>query len=192
MISRGFTLLEVLVALTVLGLILAGLGQGAAFGLRAWGTQAAAVNAYADLDGADRIIRQLVAQMDPGMDGDPPVSAGPASLAFRTNLGAAAAALGVYDADIALLADHGNLVMRWTPALHGARIGPPPPPQTVLLAPGVARVDFAYWQPDGGGSWQSVWRGEGLPPLVRIRLVPTGRRRWPDIVAPPMRSRPLY
>ena len=36
---NGFTLLEILVALTVLGFLLAGLAQGVHFGLLAWGTE---------------------------------------------------------------------------------------------------------------------------------------------------------
>ena len=37
---RGFTLLEMLAVLAVLGLLLAGLSQGIRFGLRAWDMQA--------------------------------------------------------------------------------------------------------------------------------------------------------
>ena len=36
---NGFTLLEVLVALTVLGFLLIGLAQGVHFGVLAWGTE---------------------------------------------------------------------------------------------------------------------------------------------------------
>ena len=41
--DAGFTLLEIMVALVVFGLLVLGLGQGVDFGLRAWGRQTGGV-----------------------------------------------------------------------------------------------------------------------------------------------------
>jgi general secretion pathway protein J len=60
--QAGFTLVEVLVALAVLGVVLAGVAQGVRFGLSAWDRQSAMLSAYAELDAVDRTLRALLAQ----------------------------------------------------------------------------------------------------------------------------------
>ena len=196
--SGGFTLLEVLVALVVLGFVMAGLSQGTRFGLRAWGAQSRLIDARGELDAVDRTLRRLVEGMDPGGPNQDPLIEGAAdTLAFTSELPAAAAA-ATRRADVALLVDAGGrLVLRWTPRLNAVRFGPPPPPEEAELLRGVAGVDLAYWPrptPDApAAGWRGGWTEKALPALVRIRLVfpPGDGRRWPDIVAAPMRERPM-
>ncbi len=96
--QAGFTLLEVLVALVVLGLLLAGLAQGTQFGLRVADRQAATIAATADLDATDRVLRGLIAQMDPGtLTAAPLLDATANGLAFTTNLDSVAPAAGIGD-----------------------------------------------------------------------------------------------
>ena len=194
--DRGFTLLEVLVALVVLGLVLAGIAGGVQFGQRAADMQARSIASHADMGAVDRLLRHLVAAMDPGTVNEPPrISGGPSALGFTTELGAAAAGLeqGEADVGIGVDAEH-RLVLRWVPALHAVRFGPAPPPRTSVLLDGVARVEFAYWArgEGGAGQWLASWTQTGIPPLVRIRLhmVAEPRRTWPDIIAPTLRIQP--
>ena len=192
----GFTLLEVVVALAVFGLVMAGLAGGSRFGLRAWEAQSRLVDARAELDAVDRTLRRLVESMDPGGPNQEPLIEGSRDrLAFTAELPAAAAV--TRRADVALLVDTaGRLVLRWTPRLDAVRLGPPPAPEEAELLRGVAGLDLAYWpRPASGGllgSWRESWAERSLPALVRIRLTfpPGDARRWPDIVAAPMRERP--
>src|ERR1700756_2942831 len=69
---RGFTLLEILVALAVFAFLVLGLTQGTQFGLRAWHAQAETIQATADLDTTDRVLRQLIERMDPGTETEDP------------------------------------------------------------------------------------------------------------------------
>ncbi len=195
--ERGFTLLEVLVALVVLGFVLAGIAGGAQFGQRAADMQARSIAGHADSGAADRLLRQLVAEMDPGNATDGAhVTGGASALAFTTDLGRTAAALaGEGDAEIGLGVDAGHrLVLRWVPAVHAIRLVPAPPPATAVLLDGVERVEFAYWGhgEGGAGQWLSAWTERDLPPLVRIRLrfLPELHRSWPDIIAATERLRP--
>jgi general secretion pathway protein J len=195
--ESGFTLLELLVALVVLGFVLAGITGGVQFGQRATTMQVKGIAAHVDLDSADRILRRLVAGMDPGSATEPPrLSAGPTALGFTTDLSQAAAALpGDGQADIGLGVDAAHrLVLRWTPALHGVQLAPPPVPATAVLLDGVERVEFAYWGDTGSGGrgWVTNWTGKDIPPLVRIRLLfpADSQRHWPDIIAPTERLRP--
>ena len=124
----GFTLLELLVALVVLGLVMVGLTGGARFGLRAWGAQSRLIDARAELDAVDRLLRRLIEGMDPGGPNQAPlIEGGRGTLSFTADLPAAVAA--TRQADVALLVDPaGRLVLRWTPRLNAVRFGPPPPP----------------------------------------------------------------
>ncbi len=190
--QAGFTLLEVLVSLVILGLLLAGLAQGTQFGLRVADRQAAAIAATADLDSTDRVLRGLIAQMDPGtLTAAPLLDATANGLAFTTNLDsvAPAAGIGMADIGIGVSRDH-RLVLRWAPHSHAIRLGPAPAATETTLLPGVARADFAYCcGPDGG--FVSQWASHDLPSLVRITLTPQpGQARgWPPIVAAPVRTR---
>ncbi len=191
----GFTLLEVLVALVVLGFVVAGLTQGLRFGLQATARQERFTAERGDIDAVDRLLRRLLTQMDPGTSRTPTaVAGGRSSVAFVTDLGAAAAQLGGTDAQVRLGVEGGRLVLSWRPAPHVVRLGPPPPMRTATLLDGLERVEFAYWGAVGkeAPGWKRDWQGTALPSLVRVRLLfpEKGGRQWPDIVAGPARPRP--
>ena len=193
--EAGFTLLEVLVALTVLGFLMLGLTQGVRFGLLAWDRQSRLIATRGELDAIDRVLRRLIEHMDPGTQRDPPRIIGTArGLEFATDLGPAAGPLGAREADAALLVEGGRLLLRWRPRLHGLRSGPPPPPTETELLRGVEALELAYWGPagDGPAAWRPEWRERGLPQLVRLRLRfgDGAARQWPDIVVAPRREQP--
>jgi general secretion pathway protein J len=183
----GFTLLEVLVGLVVFGCLIAGLAQGVDFGLLAWRTQTRIESASGDLESADRALRQLIAQMDPGdAAGSPPLAARPNAVGFVTDLPDAAGALPQRRVEAELLVDGAHrLVLRWRPFRHAARLRPPPPMTETVLLDGVAQLQLAYLEPTG--AWAGSVRYPGLPPLVRLRLlfVAGDPRHWPDIVVAP-------
>ena len=191
---RGFTLMEVLAALAVLGLLMLGLSQGVQFGLRAWDLQARDVAWRNDIEAADRAIRLLIRRLRSGAEvrDRPTVVGGPHSCDLVTMLPPNASDP---DAPVAARLEvnaAGRLVLRWLPMPHATWIGPPRPQEAVLLDR-VERVEFAYWkeQPGGGGAWQRAWNEPQPPSLVRLRIVfPRGdARSWPDIVAAPRLDR---
>lgn len=187
--SAGFTLLEILVVLVIFGFIMVGLTQGVQFGLHARAMQAHAIDTRSELDTTDRVLRALIEQMDPGTNDRSAVVTGTAhTLVFNTMLPTedgqpVEAALGVDAAH--------QLMIRWTPHPHAARLGPPPQPTGSVLLANVDHLDFAYWQPPGNqaGQWLDSWHGSPLPELVRIRIAfrKDDRRRWPEIIIAPMR-----
>ena len=58
--QSGFTLLEMLVGLIVLGFLVVGLNQGVRTGLGVWNMQARRVGDVADLASAARVLRMLL------------------------------------------------------------------------------------------------------------------------------------
>jgi general secretion pathway protein J len=188
----GFTLIEVLVALAVLGFLMLGLSQGLRFGLAAWDSQARLLGRGADLDIADRTLRRIVTQLVPTDDPQNPGLRGTAQGFEAITEMPVTAALPTRQASVTLGVDRtGRLVLRWTPYLHARRLGPPPPAEESELLRNLARIELGYWSSAAGGGWLSTWARMELPDLVRIRLVftPGDPRRWPDIVAAPMRER---
>ncbi len=186
----GFTLLEVLVALVVFGCLVVGLAQGMRFGLRAWNAEARVATAQGDLDAVDRTLRELVAAMLPAADPDAASLSGTAnSLALVTELPMASGSLTPVSATLVLDAAH-RLVLRWRPDPHAERLAPPAPVTSTTLIEGVSALQLSYMPP--GGGWTSAWHRHALPALVRIRVafMPESSRRWPDIVAAPLLSRP--
>ena len=189
--DAGFTLLEVLAALVVLGFLMAGLTGGVRLGLRAWEQQARAGAGQADLDTADRALRRLVNGIDPGtITRSAPVTGRSDRLAMIAALPASAP---LERAEVALGVAGQRLVMRWVPQAAGIRVGPPPAAQEAELLTGVAAVRFAYWpRPGKAGDpapgWRDAWDAPEPPALIRIRLTFLDARHWPDIVAAPMRE----
>ena len=193
---RGFTLLEVLAALAVLGLLLLGLAQGVQFGLRAWDMQARDAAWRNDIEAADRSIRLLIRRLRPPAElGDRlALVGGPQGCELLTLLPPQAdAPAGPVAARLEVDAAH-RLLLRWLPAPHVAWLGPPPRPLQAVLLEHIERVEFAYWKPlpGGGGAWQRSWAEPYPPSLVRLRIVfpPGDARRWPDIVAAPRLAQP--
>lgn len=190
--EAGFTLLEVLVALTVMGFLMVGLSQGVRFGLLAWERQSRLVESRSELDAVDRLLRRLIEQMDPGTASAQPRIVGTArGMEFRSDLGPAAGPLGVRDADVQLVVEAGRLLLKWRPHQHAVLFAAPPPLIETELLRGVAGIEIAFWAGDPP-AWRAEHRERSLPRLVRLRLrfAEGDRRHWPDMVAAPLRERP--
>src|SRR6202035_919780 len=144
----GFTLLEMVVVVTVLGFLIIGLTQGVRTGLTLWEAQSRRVGETAELDAAARILRALLSGIAPspslgpavGAAGGPELKGSAASLAFVGDL---PTGLGTTQrADITLELSRGRLVLRWTPHRHELSTAATPPTETELVG-NVERLDLA-------------------------------------------------
>lgn len=202
--QAGFTLIEVLVSLAVLGMIVVGLSQGTRFGLAAWNRQIEIAGASANLDAIDRTLRSLLTQaaagrrpggraeggVAPAGQDDPGFVGSVDRMAFRSVLPEAVGASG-RDARVTIWREEdGRLMLGWTPRLADAATERRAVREIVLLDR-VQRVAFSYWD-DGraGGTpgWRDVWRSPIAPALVRVHFDfdKGDRREWPDIIVTPM------
>lgn len=195
--ERGFTLLELLVTLVVLGLLMVTLTQGMRVGLRAWALEGRTGLRAGALETTDRALRELIGQASPGdtRSRDGGIVGTAHTLSFVTTLPEGFGAKTTHEADAQLLVTAGHrLQLLWRP--HYRRwIVPLPPPSAITLLDGVERLDVGFWQPAPApqqGRWLSAWTARALPPLVRLRIVlpPGTARPWPDIVIAPMGELP--
>lgn len=192
--EAGFTLLEIIVALVVLGVLLATLSQGVHFGFTAWGRQDRTLRTGETLQATDRTLRRLIEQLDPGTERDGNRLVGRAhAMAFTSMLPIGPDGTPA-KADISLMVDHeggrdDRLVLSWLPHVHGQRLKPAPAPHVSVLLEPVAGLQLSYWS-DTGSHWVREWNESTLPNLVRIRVEFPAHdtRRWPDIVEAPARD----
>lgn len=189
----GFTLLEILVALVVFGLLMVGLAQGVRTGLAMWHAQTRRLDRVANLDIIERLLRNLFSSMPPPLAarfiGGNATAAGIDGSADRVSfVGELPTGLGTTRlARMTLELEGRRLVLIWTPERHVVPAGPPPAPSTTELLGGVTRLDLAYWGtpiPNRPAAWQSAWKGATLPQLIRVRLAfaKGDPRRWPDLI----------
>lgn len=185
----GFTLLELLVSLTLLGLLFVLLFGGLRFGMRAWERGTTTGDASEQLQSVqgllrgefERICPRRVAASPPA-DSSPP----PPVLQFAGDTGAMrflapapAAAGGQACARIVLAVEPDGALKRLVLHLGATDSG-------TDLVRGAQAIDFAYLP--RGGAWQSGWRGQAmLPALLRLRVTFAAgdARAWPELFVAP-------
>ena len=181
--DAGFTLLEMLVALVVFGLVMAGLAQTFRFGLTAWSATERRAMGPENLAAMDTAVAEMIAQTVPGS-----VTGRPDSFDFTTRLPAGAGLNGgLADARI-LLAPDGDLLLRYVQHPPGVPLAQPQQPRNEILAQRVTALKFSYLAPQSGGApgWSDSWTDLGQPLLVRLHIEFSGGEIWPDLVAAPV------
>jgi general secretion pathway protein J len=197
----GFTLLEMLVALTVLGFLVIGLNEGIRTGFGIWSAHTRQIGGIAELDSTARLLRTLLG----GIPLLPAAAANPRSLGLAISFsGAADQVAFVGDmptglgsrrrADIQLAVRSGRLVLLWKPHRHEQSNTVTHITETELLRD-VAHVDFAYLAsvgPNSTTTWVAQWNSPAIPQMIRIRLIfrRGDNRQWPDIIVSPQLSAP--
>jgi general secretion pathway protein J len=196
--ESGFTLLELLVALAVFGLLMAGLTQGVRLGIVTWDRQGVLLQSRAELDATDRVVRNLLTHIDPGngrvamrLDGKAD------QFNFRSTL-PMAAATSTRRADMSLLVDGANrLILRWKPYFHETELGPEARETDTILLDHVESIAFSYWAGEDSGpaqsqGWLNEWSTSFIPPLIKLHVsFPAGdKRHWPDILVAPLLEQP--
>jgi general secretion pathway protein J len=194
--EAGFTLLELLVALVVFGLLAIGLYSGVRTATEALRHQSSRIGVTAELDAITRTLRTLLGGLPvaPAPGNDPNASPRPIAflgtadrLAFIGDLPTGVGGKARAEATLAVVGD--QLVLAWRPHRHEAEGARPKLVETVLLQ-NVARLSLAYWgpSPEGTGNWLAQWGGAALPALIRVRLsfAAGDQRRWPDMIVAPI------
>ncbi|GAB0120253.1 PulJ/GspJ family protein [Acidisoma sp. 7E03] len=179
--EAGYTLLEMLVALVVFGLVMLGVAQGLRFGLAAFTASGARGLAPANLAALDAALSRLVSEAVPGsLQGEA------AGLAFTTRLPpGAGVGGGLADATIRLGAG-GELLLLYRQHPPGPPLRPLPPPRREVLARNVTALVLSYYgaAPRQAPAWNTRWAQEVPPLLLRLHIATPGRD-WPDLVIAP-------
>ena len=195
--QRGFTLLELLVAITLMALIGGMMVGGIHFGARVWEETLRRDQDPQAVIAVQAVLRRQIAQALPVLYRAPTGQVGTAlagTSAALVFVGPMPSYLGRGGRHLIGLQIEGgastrNLILKWQP------FSPEHPDLTFteqaheeVLLHGIQELRLAYYGSNGNGEterWQDVWRGQALPQLVRIEVVfPAGDRRvWPELIA---------
>ncbi len=188
--TGGFTLLEMIVAVAVLGFVVVGLAQATRFGIHAWGVETRLADQAAEMERVERVLRLLIETASAPLSADDKPFAGETHrMTFVTRLPDQPEVGDIRRAQVALgIDDNHQLVLRWKPHPNAVALAPEPAPHQVVLAAHIEHLDFAYRQATSdGGKWLATWTDSSLPALVQIQIVPqSGHRRWPVMLIPTM------
>jgi general secretion pathway protein J len=201
--SRGFTLVELLVALTLLGLISVLLFGGLRFGARAWDAGESRLAALGEVEAVQTLLRRQLAQITVPRqvrteDGRSPMFAGSAgSLRYVAPLPARTGLGGLYVFDLDTGGAGEGLSLAWR--VHRPDVPLAERNQELagerLLLPGAAAVRFSYYgrhRPEEPLAWRDDWDAAStMPLLIRVEVsFPAGDgRRWPELIVAPMFGR---
>lgn len=210
--EAGFTLLELLVALSLLAVLMALMFGGLRFGTRVWESGDASLRGLAEMQTAANFIRRQIAQSIPrNLPAQPGASATTASfrgapdgLRLITPAPSRLMRGGLYEIVLGLdgagRGGASRLIAWLRPLDRGAGADRPTLDQDertrqVVLLEGVANVRLRYFGQgadfDEPPQWHDRWEDMLAPPdLVSVRLdfPPGDRRGWPELVVAPKAS----
>jgi general secretion pathway protein J len=217
--AAGFTLLELLVAMTVLAVLTGLLATSVSFGARIWEREQAELEQWAELQMVQDVIRRTLGEAWPlGV----PTGTGTQNAGFVGTSGsihffgpppAQSLVGGIYQ--YGLLSRAGpegvSLVLTWglrnpdgtQRTARRGRIGlnrrsDNVDVKEIILVARLTSAEFSYFgnsddEDQADARWRDRWEAAKLPLLVRVHVqFPTGdRRRWPDfLVAPAITGSP--
>jgi general secretion pathway protein J len=207
--EAGFTLLELLVALTLLGLISVVLFGGLRFGTRAWEAGNVRADRLAQVQAVQAMLRRRIAQALPpnsnvadSADGRGTFAGESNGMHFLAVVPSRASVGGIYAIDLAVIEDSAggaqSVRLEFTWRLHRAddEAEPGDTPEAGLggrrvLIDGLASAGFRYFgasAPGQAADWHDLWDSEdGLPGLIAIEAeFPEGDgRAWPVLQVAP-------
>ena len=197
-VAAGFTLLEMLVALTILSFIFVLMFGALRLGARSWTAGEAAVERIEEFQTSYGLIRRLVERAFPMAWGEPGAlhfafEGEPKTLRFVALFpaypGLPGPQLVTFDAAKASRGE--ELRLSWVPfSRDEAATLDAEPIEDIVLVPGPVEIEFDYFGPiddNGEPEWQRSWKSEDdFPRLIRLSIVRAddGRPYWPSLVMP--------
>lgn len=194
--EAGFTLVELLIAVTLLALVMLIASGGLRLGARAWEMGERRLDAGADLAHVHAFLARVLEQAYPALadaqsnliDFDGREDA----LTLLSPMPRALGGGGFARMQLAMSRTPGAsmLVVRWRRELGSHAQANPAFEQSVLTA-GVRGLTFAYYGSDQAGEppyWHPSWRQrKSLPMLIRVRIAFEAQedRTWPELIVKP-------
>jgi general secretion pathway protein J len=190
--NAGYTLVELLVSLIIIGLTSAMMFSGIVAGRRVWEHGDAANVAGESVSGAQMLLRGRMERIFPATRFDKiptyaDFSGNASSVTFLSPPRDIHAPSGLVRYTLTL-APNGDLVLL---TLSDLAIDPKAPGNPLVLLHNVQQIDIGYFgvlPPDPVAAWHDQWQGRATLPLlirVRVQFPPDDIRAWPDLLVKP-------
>lgn len=193
--SQGFTLVELLVALTLMALLSVLLSGGLRFGMRVWEAGGDHIEQAGRIETVQSLLRRQVSQarLPPLANDAAPVATflGTSDqLTFVAPLPAHRGIGGSYLFRLSAPTHDGrkDLSLAWRIYRPDPYADSSPSEDETTLLKDIAEIEFSYYGargPEQPIQWWDGWDGgNGRPILVRLRVEfpPGDQRRWPDLI----------
>ncbi|MGI9499845.1 MAG: prepilin-type N-terminal cleavage/methylation domain-containing protein [Geminicoccaceae bacterium] len=200
--QRGFTLMELLVALTLLGMLMAAMFGGVRLGTRVWQVSDEQQEVHGRTEAVHRFLEKRLEEAQPlalGTERDrtEPVFSGERHRLTLASSMPASLGPGIFLLDLELERQEGNerlrdLVVSWRPLTTPGAAGTVDDRGERVLIEGIADMVIGYFGAWDGGparGWHDQWReDEFLPELIRLELQfpPDDPRQWLPLTVSPM------
>jgi len=194
--QQGYSLVELLVVLALMGMIAVAMASGIRFGGRVWEKSGRQVEAIDRVTGAQGMLRTLLQHvvprdLDPGIARDPDMFRGSTQhMNFTASSPAAVDANGVSRFELLTVQRNGklSLVLQWVP-LSGTRNVQS---AEILGGAEAIRISYAILDQTGVFVWRDDWNDQtGVPALISIsvRFPPQAQTLWPEFEVRPRIAR---
>jgi general secretion pathway protein J len=195
-LSRGFSLIEVLVALAVMSLVATVLIASLELGGRTWQRVTRAATDMEDISRGQEFLRQRLSSIQPYDETDGAVSSPEVLVGTEDTLEFSGFAPHTIDGrmlryQIALsTSEPGTLEVRYRPDQHSAvePVSSTWSHERLLAHVTALSILFLEQTPDTAAHWVDRWRDpKRFPQLIRIDIsfAPTDTRRWPPLYIEP-------
>jgi general secretion pathway protein J len=200
-LEAGFTLVELLVAITLVGLLTVVMFGGLRFGTRAANAVSGRTDRAAQLSVVyDFMQNELTDARLPSASSDPATAASdfdgePDSLSFVAVPPSYLALGGFNMLRVALDGEQSRrLTVSWHPIPHGALPAAPVTVQPSVILEKIRGVEFGYFgitDQNRPPEWQDRWENQtALPLLVRLRIAWADGSSAPDLIIAPRMAGP--
>jgi general secretion pathway protein J len=191
--QAGFTLIEALVTVTLLGLLSVALAGGLRFGVDAWARGSAHSDQLSRTTVVQGLLRRVVGEAYPYFLFNAYVDfeGTTESLAFLAPAPVVLGSIGRSRFRLSIEKHDGLADLVMTSRAELAAADAPSTIEKKTLLAGTALIEFAYFgrlRSEGNARWHDRWTGQSaLPQLLRIQVqFPEGDTRlWPDLVIAP-------
>jgi prepilin-type N-terminal cleavage/methylation domain-containing protein len=180
--DAGYTLVELLVVILLLGFIALGIGGGIHFGTRVWERSEERIASDTEIGRAQAILRALFATAQPRRDGGFVTFEGtPSRVTFEAPALPAMGIPGVARIDIEVITTAGKrmLRLRASPAADRSKM------REAILVEHTGPLEFTFMDAtEAVPAWLASWRDrKDLPDAVRLAAPDAAASAWPYFVA---------